>query len=155
MAELCPCGSGNDYFICCEPYLDGTALPPASEQLMRSRYTAFCKGNIDYLLATHHPSQHRPDDRRLLTETIHEAEWLSLRVLAASHLPAEDKGTVEFVAFYRSKGIIGQLHEKSAFVREAGRWYYLNGVQLAPIAAGRNDPCWCGSGLKLKKCHPR
>jgi uncharacterized protein YecA (UPF0149 family) len=23
----------------------------------------------------------------------------------------------------------------------------------APKEIGRNDPCWCGSGKKLKKCH--
>jgi len=25
--------------------------------------------------------------------------------------------------------------------------------QAAGPKLGRNDPCWCGSGLKYKKCH--
>jgi preprotein translocase subunit SecA len=32
------------------------------------------------------------------------------------------------------------------------------GAQGAPVGAGkigRNDPCWCGSGKKYKKCHGR
>ena len=121
---------------------------------MRSRYTAFCRQDVAYLIATHQPAQRQPDDDRELRVAIRDTEWLSLRLLAAP--PAQGKqGTVEFVAFYRSQGTVGQLHERSTFIREDGRWYYRAGLRLPPVAMGRNDPCWCGSGRKLKQCHGR
>lgn len=61
-------------------------------------------------------------------------------------------GYVEFAAFY--KGIEkGQLHENSKFIHENDQWYYLDGVVLDPLKFGRNEPCWCGSMKKFKKCH--
>ena len=119
---------------------------------MRSRYTAFCQGNIDYLIATHHPSKRQMDDRQTLTKTIAETTWLGLHVLN-SNTQATGTGSVEFVAFFQSQGIPSQLHEKSEFIRQNDRWYYLQGTILGPITIGRNDACWCGSGKKYKKCH--
>ncbi len=145
--EQCPCGSNKLFEACCAPFLRNELLPATPEQLMRSRYSAFFTGNVNYLITTHHPSKHRADDRQTLAETIAETEWLSLRVLNAS-------GTsIEFVAFHKTHNRIGQLHEKSEFVFENGHWYYLSGVILPAIKLDRNDPCWCGSGKKLKKCH--
>ena len=127
---------------------------------MRSRYTAFCHKNIDYLSATHHPSQREPDDRITLAQSVDQTEWLGLKIVktdpSASAQRTENRGTVEFVAFFKSKTQgrnIEQLHERSEFVQEAGRWYYLQGEMLEPIIIGRNESCWCGSGKKYKKCH--
>lgn len=145
--EQCPCGSGKLFAACCAPFLKKEALPTTPEQLMRSRYTAFYTGNVDYLMATQHPSTRQPDERRLLEGTVNETEWLSLRVLNAK------ANFVEFVAFHRTNDRIGQLHERSEFTLQSGRWYYLQGVTLPAIKLERNDPCWCGSGRKLKKCH--
>jgi len=114
---------------------------------MRSRYSAFCTGNVNYLIATRHSSQRAAADRQTLAQTIAETKWLSLRVLHAS------ESQVEFVAFYQSQGQLSQLHERSNFVSESGRWFYVDGVHLPPIKLERNDPCWCGSGKKLKQCH--
>ncbi len=114
---------------------------------MRSRYSAFCTGNIDYLIATHHPTQRGNQERQALAQTIAETEWLSLRVLAAT------ENQVEFVAFYKTQGKLGQLHERSNFVQHNGQWVYVDGMYLPPIKLERNDPCWCGSGKKLKQCH--
>ena len=121
---------------------------------MRSRYTAFCTANIDYLIATHHPTQRQANDRQTLAQTIADTRWLSLRVLGSDRSKeAVGVGTVEFVAFYQSQGNFGQLHERSQFIRQDNRWYYHRGTSLDPISLGRNDPCWCGSGKKYKKCH--
>ncbi len=155
--EFCPCGSGRDYQLCCASHLAGRTRPTTPAALMRSRYTAFCRGNIDYLIATHHPSTRQANDRQTLRRTIATTTWLSLRILSAA-------GTsVEFVAFFRDKGTVqptggerynvGQLHERSQFVQEGGRWYYLQGLILPRLRLARNDPCWCGSGKELKQCH--
>jgi len=64
---------------------------------------------------------------------------------------SDSEGVVEFAADYQG----GQLHERSRFLKEEGKWFYLNGDILPPVTAakvGRNDPCPCGSGKKFKKC---
>lgn len=138
--KTCPCGSGKMDADCCAPYLTGQAKPALPVQLMRSRYTAFCQGNMDYLVATHHPSKRKADDRQTLAQTIAETEWLGLRVLHTDESKvAAGIGTVEFVAFYKSAGGVGQLHEKSEFIRQNERWYYLQGVLLGPIHGEHND----------------
>ena len=48
----CPCG-GVVYRSCCGPLHRGDQRAETAEQLMRSRYSAFARGEIDYLLATH------------------------------------------------------------------------------------------------------
>lgn len=120
---------------------------------MRSRYTAFCKRHVDYLIATLHPSRRQADDRAALAATIDRHQWLGLRVLDVQQgRRADDAGYVEFVAYFEGSPI-GQLHERSRFVKEDGRWFYVDGEHMAPVKTGRNDPCWCGSGKKYKKCH--
>lgn len=87
---------------------------------MRSRYSAYVLGLLDYLLASWHPST-APGDFSL-----EPVKWLGLEVLAASS--QGDVGVVEFVARYRnSLGRAERLHELSRFVREAGQWFYLDG----------------------------
>jgi SEC-C motif-containing protein len=153
--QPCPCGSQKRFEQCCQPRIEGIAPAPTPEALMRSRYTAFCRGSIDYLIATHHPSKRQASDRRTLQNSINSTEWLSLMVLNASPpTPTDSVGFVEFAAFYK-RGDFGQLHERSQFIKENGRWFYLQGQILPPIIVHRNDPCWCGSRKKYKHCHGR
>jgi len=122
----CPCGTGLSYAECCGRLHDGTVSAATAEQLMRSRYSAFAVGDPAYLLATWHPST-RP--RTLDLEP--DVRWTGLDVLATtggSLLAAE--GTVEFRASYRAGGRDGAQHENSRFVRDGGRWHYLDGVSL-------------------------
>lgn len=118
---------------------------------MRSRYAAFCKAEIDYLLATSHPALHASDERAALERACRGPRWLALRILDAPPFTG-DAGEVEFLAFHEGSPV-GQLHERSRFVRENGRWIYRSGRILSNISIGRNDPCWCGSGRKRKSCH--
>lgn len=115
---------------------------------MRSRYSAFRKGLVDYLVETLHPDKRQADDREVLAQTIANTHWLNLQVISSS------TDQVEFIAIYEEQGELGQLHERSRFVQENGHWLYLDGDILpAQVNAGRNDPCPCGSGKKFKKCH--
>ncbi len=149
----CPCGSSKAYCDCCQVYLSGKATAPTAEKLMRSRYTAFCKGNIDYLIATLHPDKRKFDDRLQLTKSIDNTDWLGLKIIATNKgQPKDELGFVEFVAVYRVSEP-QQLHERSRFVKQGDRWFYVDGVFLPPIIPKRNEPCWCGSGKKYKKCH--
>lgn len=120
---------------------------------MRSRYSAFCIKNIDYLISTHFTSNRQPNELEMLTKTVQETQWLGLKILKTDSSKISQRiGFVEFVAFYKSSEE-GQLHENSKFIYENGQWYYLDGVILDPIKFGRNQECWCGSHKKYKKCH--
>ena len=127
----CPCGRTHHgkavvYDQCCGRFIDHWDLTPASdaEHLMRSRYTAFVRENVDYLLATWHASQ-RPAE----LDFEPGAKWLGLQVKDFV-VTAADRAEVEFVARFRVAGRAVRLHERSRFVREAGRWFYVDGEQF-------------------------
>ena len=120
----CPCESGLAYRECCGQWhagLDEGLHAPTPEELMRSRYSAYVLGLADYLLATWHPSTRpvrlEPDPPGL--------KWLGLEV--RRHVAEGDHATVEFVARSKLGGRAHRLHETSRFVREGGRWYYIDG----------------------------
>ncbi len=77
----CPCGSQRPFLSCCGPYLSGQQTAPTAEALMRSRYTAYTRQNIDYLIATHHPSQRVLGDRATLKQSMQKTTWLGLTIL--------------------------------------------------------------------------
>ena len=120
---------------------------------MRSRFSAFVLKNADYLVQTLAPSHREPNEQALVEKSIHSTKWLSLKVIQEDYNPGDTLGYVEFCAFYEATPI-GQLHERSAFQKIEGRWYYTTGTLLPNLKFQRNEPCWCGSGKKLKKCHP-
>jgi SEC-C motif-containing protein len=119
----CPCGNHSGYTRCCGPLHEG-ALAQTAEALMRSRYSAYVLKREDYLLATWHSST-RPASLKLASQ--HPAPtWLGLDV--KRHREEGEQATVEFIARLRYGGGKAQrMHEVSRFVREQGRWYYLDG----------------------------
>ena len=119
----CPCDSGSTYADCCGNWHAGLLQglhAPTPEALMRSRYSAYVLGLIDYLLATWHPAT-APGELELPP-----LKWLGLEVLLAQS--TAQAGVVEFVARCRENGRAQRLHETSRFVREQGRWYYVDGI---------------------------
>ncbi|MDO8811677.1 MAG: YchJ family metal-binding protein [Gallionella sp.] len=116
----CPCGA-TDYAACCGRYHSGTPAPDAAT-LMRSRYSAYVLKLEEYLLATWHPGT-RPAALDLAADN---AKWLRLEVKKNAQESA-DHATVEFVARYKVSGRAYRLHEISRFVREEGRWFYVDG----------------------------
>jgi SEC-C motif-containing protein len=121
--DACPCGSGRPLAACCGPCLEGHAAAASAEALMRSRYTAYVLAREPYLLATWHAST-RPAALHL--DAAPAPQWLGLAV--KRHEPqGPDRATVEFVARYKTNGRARKLHETSRFVREDGRWYYIDG----------------------------
>lgn len=150
---VCYCGSQKSVKDCCYPFLSGKWLPETAEQLMRSRFAAFCTKDIEYLISTLHPSKRQFNDWQKLQDTAQKTQWLALKVLNTIKGQKGDKiGYVEFAAFYKTDET-GQLHEMSTFSHENDQWYYVDGVLLDPVTYGRNDPCWCSSHKKYKKCH--
>jgi SEC-C motif domain protein len=121
----CPCRKKTEtttYADCCEVYHSGQAAAPTAEALMRSRYAAFSLENAPYLLATWHAST-RPSHLNFVDGQVFQ----QLKVLAAT--TEGDRATVAFVARSRVGGTNHVLEEVSRFVREGGRWYYIDGLQ--------------------------
>ncbi|MBI5041189.1 MAG: YchJ family protein [Gammaproteobacteria bacterium] len=146
--EPCACGSGRVFAECCGPVLSGQRLPETAEALMRSRFTAFVRGDAGYLLSNWHPRT-RPAELDLADQPT----WERLEIVyREAGLATDSAGQVEFIAHYRTAAGAGRLHERSKFVREQGRWFYVEGVRPAPAKPGRNAPCPCGSGRKFKQC---
>ncbi|TJZ78480.1 hypothetical protein FCG67_10600 [Rhodococcus oryzae] len=121
----CPCLSGETYERCCGRFHSGAAEAPTAEQLMRSRYSAFAVGDADYLRRTWHPST-RP--ARLTLDP--DQRWTRLDILGHTGGGLLDtEGTVEFEAHYVHSGQRDSLREHSRFVREDGRWLYLDPLE--------------------------
>ncbi len=119
--DACPCGLGPDFLDCCGRYL-GTGVPaPDAQALMRSRYTAFVRGDEAHLLATWHASR-----RPATLDLDGGVKWLGLEVKRHTPIDAEH-AEVEFVARSRVQGRGQRLHERSRFVRENGHWFYVDG----------------------------
>ncbi|ORM69940.1 YchJ family protein [Pantoea rwandensis] len=149
MSEKCPCCSGKQYSLCCQPFLSGQEIPASAEQLMRSRYTAYVEKNAAYLAATWHSSKRVADFETLLSESFIDSEWLGLNVTRCNHGSHENEAFVTFFARYLEKGRASAIYECSRFLREDQRWYYIDGTTPE---LGRNDRCPCGSDKKYKKC---
>lgn len=129
-SPACPCGQHDAkgrslaFDACCGRYLDhfDDCPAPDAQALMRSRYSAFVLQRADYLLATWHAPQRPPS-----VDFDPGARWLGLEVRAA-RATGDDTAEVEFVARHRIAGRAVRLHERSRFVREGGRWFYVDGV---------------------------
>ena len=169
---LCPCGTTKTLADCCGPFLEGLKLPETAEALMRSRYTAFSKGDVDYIEKTIAPEaldDFNVDENKEWTK---QATFKKLKVLKTERGgPNDSRGTVEFVATYSQNGQGVDHHEVARFRKNGkGQWLFCEshshthregeGHHHAPQApmvregpkTGRNNPCPCGSGKKFKKC---
>ncbi len=131
MSASCPCGRVDAkkravaYADCCGRFVEhfNDVPAPDAEHLMRSRYSAFVLERVDYLLATWHSST-----RPASLDFDSGAKWLGLEV-REHKITGADTAEVEFVGRYRLEGRAVRLHERSRFVCEDGRWFYVDGDQ--------------------------
>ena len=157
----CPCTSGLSFDECCGPYLNGQKNVPTAEALLRSRYTAFTKTNIDYIRNTRHPRSESAFDEESARKWSEESQWQGLEIISIDE-PKENAtlSKIEFIARYKQNDKEEEHNENAVFVKDTdGRWYFQDGDFLRPETfvrknnkVGRNDPCPCNSGKKFKKC---
>jgi SEC-C motif-containing protein len=105
-------------------YIDGVPAPTA-EALMRSRYTAFVRGAIDYLMDTHDPATRASAKRKDIAQWSKDTLWMGLEIVEAK----ED--VVEFIARGVTNGRPFVQRERSRFRQQDGRWYYVDGKVTA------------------------
>ncbi|APE16552.1 hypothetical protein BOH72_16250 [Mycobacterium sp. WY10] len=121
--DACPCGSGSAFGDCCLPLHRGETHATTAEQLMRSRYSAYFVGDLDYVWRTWHPKT-RPS---AMTPD-HGLTWIGLEIVdTLDGQPGDECGEVEFRARYRDGHQPGVLHERSRFAVRARRWFYVDG----------------------------
>ena len=126
--KQCPCGSGKPFSCCCEPAINGNKPATTAEALMRSRYTAFALGSVDYLIATTAAENRQPEDAPIIAEQMRMTTWTGVKIIRSHNGGREDTiGTVEFTAYFDSEGQSAALQERSHFRQENSRWYYIDG----------------------------
>jgi SEC-C motif domain protein len=157
--EKCPCGSDREFSACCEPFLKGAVKAPTAEALMRSRYTAYVKKNIPYIVETCVRKGEKDIDTEETRRWSEESTWFGLSILKTEAGSASDTtGIVEFVAAYSRNNVREDHHEIASFVKNDSVWLYDEGkivpttITRSAPKVGRNEPCPCGSGKKYKQC---
>ncbi len=146
----CPCGTGLLYAECCAPFHRGCAEPISAEVLMRSRFAAFARGEVEWLWSSLHPDH---DDRSEPREDVHAhlrdglgrgVVYESLEVLDTRPPDAEGVARVLFAARVKARAKDVSFVELSSFVHDGEGWRYLFG---APVSTGastrgrlRGDP---------------
>ncbi len=156
MSFVCYCGSGKAFSSCCEPLICGSAFAQTPEQLMRSRYSAYCHHNnnaqcYDYILQTYHSKARSEHSLADIADFAKAVRFIGLKIISAKGLTTKQ---VHFVASYLVGDKLELLDEVSDFELEQGKWMYCSGVltEHTAVKLSRNDSCPCGSGLKFKKC---
>jgi len=154
----CPCGSRKPYETCCGLYHLGKSAPTA-EALMRSRYSAFVIGDLEYIEKTAAGEARLAFNRSSVEKILGQTQWLDLSILnVQSGLEGDATGYVTFKVRFKENGRLYEQTERSEFRRIGDDWRYWKGefnISDKPLAEpklGRNDPCSCGSGKKFKKC---
>jgi SEC-C motif-containing protein len=163
-AESCPCGSGKKYSECCLPVIRGSAGAKTAESLMRARYSAYAKHEVQFIIDSCEkyegdPKKGNDIDYEATRAWSEESTWQGLKILHVEKgAETDSEGTVEFEAMYTRKGLRDIHHETAQFKKTGGAWLYSSGKIKAMTVVregkktGRNEPCPCGSGKKYKQC---
>ncbi len=149
---MCFCGSPHSFEQCCGVYIKGQQSAPDPLALMKSRYSAFCTQEIDYLCVTCSSKAIVNNAKEDVAQFAQAAKFTNLEIIESQCelTPA----VVEFKAHYLYDNALCCIHERSTFVKEGGTWRYDEGelFSTSDVKLSRNDACPCGSGKKFKKC---
>lgn len=118
---------------------------------MRSRYSAYVLGRVEYLLDTTLPAQRDGLHREAIAQWSAQSTWLGLDIESAELIGGQpEHAFVTFTARWHDAEGEHRHRERSAFVQHEGRWFFID--PTVSLKAGRNDACPCGSRQKFKKC---
>ena len=137
--KKCPCCSGKEYSVCCEPFHLGKKTVPTAEEMMRSRYSAYAEVNIDYIVDTMLPDEEDPEKYKTgIQKWAEDSTWEKLEILDTQDGGAnDDKGFVEFKAYYSIEGK-QQIHHELAYFekKDSEKWIFVSGKE--PIKQVQN-----------------
>ena len=122
MMTNCYCGYANTFENCCKPLINSIKSVKSAEELMRSRYSAYCTQEADYLVNTTHLSTRKFHKKAAILDWSQSNNWLKLEVIVATET------IVEFKAYYLNENFKAtNHHERSRFKNENGTWFYVDG----------------------------
>jgi SEC-C motif-containing protein len=125
----CPCGSGNAYAGCCQPFHQGKR-PDNALKLMRSRYSAYALCLPAYIILTTHPANPQfcrdmTQWSKKISEFCSSAEFKKLEILDFQEkVPF---ATVTFIAHLSQGEKDTSFIERSYFEKSKSIWLYRNG----------------------------
>lgn len=128
----CYCGKNKEYAQCCEPYILGKATPDNAEDLMRSRYSAYCVVNMDYLFNTTDLQIRFEVNKDANEAWAKTSQFKKLEILRTEE--SGNKSVVEFKAYFHAEGQDHIHHEVSTFRKTNGVWYFRAG-RVIPTAS--------------------
>jgi len=148
---------------CCQPCIQGKKKVATAETLLRSRYTAFVIGDVDYIIRTQHSRTKDQAARDEIETWAKQSEWHGFTLIQTEGgAESDSKGILQFCAKYRphNEKRVREHYENALFEKENGEWRFVDSEGYEPGVTlrrtepkiGRNDPCTCGSGKKFKKC---
>lgn len=148
---FCYCGSDKSFDTCCRLIIEGKTPASHCEQLMRSRYSAYCIKDSEYLFRTYHLSKREENpiqDIKAFADSCH-----FLQLIMHSSEQSGNEGTVSFTFRYIQDNTLYEVSEVSRFLKTE-QWFYLDGkvIEHPKRKLGRNDLCPCLSGKKFKQC---
>lgn len=127
--DPCPCHSGKSYGTCCQLYHLGEL--PVPEALMRSRYSAYALGLVDYIINTTHPEhplfKEDPDKTRSGIVLFSQQTSFDGLIILKAFQTSDKEAFVHFHAILKQKDIDTSFIEESLFLKENGRWLYRSG----------------------------
>jgi SEC-C motif-containing protein len=125
----CYCCSGRESTECCKPFISGISKPSTAEELMRSRYSAYATIAIEHISRSTHHSTRRFHDAESIENWARSNIWQKLEIISTNEGGAKDKkGIVEFKAYFLDAEGQSQIHhERSNFVKELGKWFFVDG----------------------------
>ena len=131
MSALCPCHSQKPYAECCKPFHEKIRFPENAHLLMRSRYSAYALGLIDYIIQTTHPTnplfQKNPlEAKKELFYFCEETQFTGLDII--NFTDGKDKAYVTFKAHLVQAGKNTSFTEKSLFLKVENKWLYVKGT---------------------------
>lgn len=130
--SACPCGSGKSYIKCCKVFHDGES-PKTALELMKSRYSAFVVGNVNYIINTTHEdnieySNDKSKWKEDIQNVVDSTDFNSLKIV--EFIDGEDEAYVTFKLGLKQKGLDVSFTEKSKFLKIDGKWLYRSGEFL-------------------------
>lgn len=118
----CYCESEKSFENCCGKFIKGAENPTTSEELMRSRYSAYVLANAAYIIHTTHPKTRYLYSKKAILKWAKENNWQNLEVIKT------ETNTVVFKACFKDETGKEHIHfEKSIFEKLGGKWYYVSG----------------------------
>lgn len=154
--QNCYCGASKPFQLCCGTYHRQFNAPTALA-LMKSRYSAFCIANVNYLEKTQRGDANIGFNKDTTKSFAQSVKWLGLQIVRAyADRQHENTAYVEFVARFLDDDHLDEIHELSKFEfdPELKQWFYCKGHRPSTkVRIANNAPCPCHSGKKYKNCH--